>query len=584
VIGPGGKGILSSAGAAVQPLKESVSNVGDVVQSTEGDDVVTRGVDSETVKIMRLKTSDLKNFKKYREPKKEGDFSLMRARFLAEMAGLSYAAGSHWASMKPGEGDFTKGVAGLSLWCKHWVGCHKNYPNDFGVVPLDSTFDKEWEWKGGRGTMRDGLISYTRKLVDTQAMILIRREEKEVIVVFRGTQFEMSISGLRDMTTDIAGIPVLRKNVPVDAKGRVHAGFYAAWQGVEETIVQTVRALVGSGAYDKVYVAGHSLGGSLATFGALALVEQIPGIILEVYTFGGAISGMSDFRDYYNVAVKGFWRVVNDKDIIPRLGCSVGYRHVGQTVFINSERLWILGDLDAVQCDSEGGVLERLSDHYTTTYSRLLDLFQATWVAQDAMKAVEEAWKAFLRCDDQLPKQALLTVRREEMAIVSIVPPSTLEMSSILELNLGLTKEQVALIQPEMFRLRWWYRTDTVDWSIFAIAIYSLVYNPNERYKRFRQYCAKLREAFAKWDLDCDEFLDWEEFKALCKDELLIPNCSEEEVAITFAKIVSQFQALDVAHDRKISFAEYAAWRSLGKRGKLSGDWFPEQRESDSQP
>ena len=43
---------------------------------------------------------------------------------------------------------------------------------------------------------------------------------------------------------------------------------------------------------------GHSLGGGLATFCALALAEQIPGIQQEVYTYGGLVNGNAAYAKY----------------------------------------------------------------------------------------------------------------------------------------------------------------------------------------------------------------------------------------------------------------------------------------------
>ena len=54
-------------------------------------------------------------------------------------------------------------------------------------------------------------------------------------------------------------VPMVRSSAPAGVKHLVVTGMYTAWLAVEETIVQTVRDLIGGSVYDKVYITGVNL-------------------------------------------------------------------------------------------------------------------------------------------------------------------------------------------------------------------------------------------------------------------------------------------------------------------------------------
>lgn len=190
------------------------------------------------------------------------------------------------------------------------------------------------------------------------------------------------------------------------------------------------------------------------------------------------------------------------------------------------------------------------------------------------MEDLKNAWLVYLRCDGKLQNKQVLTIQEGQVALVAVAPPNKKAMHSMLVTKMGLPMEQVDLMESEMVRLRWWYGAKTLDWVIFVIAAYNLFYphaypDASASDSQWRPYCAKLRKGFTKWDLDCDEFLDKEEFIALCKDDLLRSDASEEEVAISLKEIFLQLRSLGVNCDERLSLAEYTLWRWMREFGHL---------------
>ena len=105
--------------------------------------------------------------------------------------------------------------------------------------------------------------------------------------------------------------------------GRVHRGFWSAFQDVRELLDEAFAQWISR----PVVITGHSLGGALATIAAAEWqgVREISGI----YTFGQPRVGKADFADFAASHFGNrFYRFVNDDDIVPRV--PPGYEHVGR--------------------------------------------------------------------------------------------------------------------------------------------------------------------------------------------------------------------------------------------------------------
>jgi hypothetical protein len=136
---------------------------------------------------------------------------------------------------------------------------------------------------------------------------------------------------------------ILGPNIPLTCK--VHAGFASAFRRVAHPIYDTVDRLFATGRYRRLVVAGHSLGGALATLAAVGIVNrcfpteaQRASVAVEVITFGSPRVGNRMFQHYYDATLglrNGTWRHVHHLDLIPTVPPAwFGYSHVGTLVAV----------------------------------------------------------------------------------------------------------------------------------------------------------------------------------------------------------------------------------------------------------
>lgn len=153
---------------------------------------------------------------------------------------------------------------------------------------------------------------------DTQAVV-IEQPDRSYAVIFPGT------ASVNDWRTDLHV-----KKVDWDA-GRVHRGFAAAYQSIHAQLVSLLPADA------HLTIAGHSLGGALATLAALRL--NVGYQIDAVYTFGSPRVGNGPFARAYDAQFHDFtFRIVNEGDPVPHVPWVLGtYRHLGTRVFLNDD-------------------------------------------------------------------------------------------------------------------------------------------------------------------------------------------------------------------------------------------------------
>src|SRR5882724_10059788 len=154
---------------------------------------------------------------------------------------------------------------------------------------------------------------------------LVWHSADELIVAFRGTLPDVANS--QDTSRQVLSIEDWVNNAnyspKVDPKlGQVHAGFEAAfeqvWPGLMQQIVIWQKA--GKlGPQVKVYVTGHSKGGSLAMLAALTLRADKLTPVTEVVTFGAPRVGGPDFAAKYAAAGIAGIRYENSQDLVPHV-------------------------------------------------------------------------------------------------------------------------------------------------------------------------------------------------------------------------------------------------------------------------
>lgn len=142
-------------------------------------------------------------------------------------------------------------------------------------------------------------------------------------LAFRGTESTNPVDWARDAQF---------KPRPA-ALGRVHSGFDGAldevWPQVQAEIAGDARPLT---------ITGHSLGGGLAIVAASRLADSATPPA-AVYVFGCPRTGLADFRDAYDAALRDVtFRIINHIDLVTRVPLlAQGYRAPGRRMYFDEK-------------------------------------------------------------------------------------------------------------------------------------------------------------------------------------------------------------------------------------------------------
>jgi triacylglycerol lipase len=159
---------------------------------------------------------------------------------------------------------------------------------------------------------------------------IILSNQNCVVLAFRGTDMD----SMRDWFVD------LRATTDQVKKGNVHKGFYRAWLGLRNGVVNALKSHETS---RKIFwVTGHSLGGALA--GLYAYTETFERILFKgphinrIVTFGQPLFGNSSVSDVMRKEFIGrYFRVVNGLDIVTTV--PFWLKHFGSLVWFHDDRI-----------------------------------------------------------------------------------------------------------------------------------------------------------------------------------------------------------------------------------------------------
>jgi triacylglycerol lipase len=169
----------------------------------------------------------------------------------------------------------------------------------------------------------ESVVDFERKKTGTQGFVA--RNAEHVVLAFRGTEPDK----VEDFITNVS----YRHHVNKVHGGRVHEGFWNAWQSVRELVVE--RLATARDQNQLVWFTGHSLGGAIATLaGRDVPAKSRP---MTIHTFGSPRVGDPAFASKYR---PNLMRFVNEDDIVPHLpmrGLINRYKHVGRAHILRSD-------------------------------------------------------------------------------------------------------------------------------------------------------------------------------------------------------------------------------------------------------
>lgn len=93
---------------------------------------------------------------------------------------------------------------------------------------------------------------------------------------------------------------LFQSDYPKCSDCKVHTGFYEGISLLSSSFITALKKLVSAYPQAPIYVAGHSLGGALATLAAPIINELFPNKLAQVVTGGKPRVGNKKFADWYN--------------------------------------------------------------------------------------------------------------------------------------------------------------------------------------------------------------------------------------------------------------------------------------------
>jgi pimeloyl-ACP methyl ester carboxylesterase len=255
----------------------------------------------------------------------------------------------------------------------------RRFESLFGELSAHEPFEIELYLQAG-----SGILDYP---YDTQVALLAN--SRLIIVAFRGS--EGPPAGIRDWLTNLGSGGLFRSTPDTWGPGRVHRGFYNALRSKYQDVRAWVRDRRHGSNPPKVFVTGHSLGGSLATLCAYRF-QKVGGIdVAGVYTFGAPRVGDTIFRTLYDTCPTGndqrlgqkTFRWVRNNDFAARLpifGSVTGlgapvphdlYHDVGRLNFIRANNTIQMNRQSALG-QIPSGISNPFADHDMPAYTRTM--------------------------------------------------------------------------------------------------------------------------------------------------------------------------------------------------------------------
>jgi len=146
----------------------------------------------------------------------------------------------------------------------------------------------------------------------TNTFAYVGHDGSNIWVSVRGTQ----ASSVVDWINNIDFFPTPLNGFPnCEVHSGFHDGFMALYPGIKSAFSELS---IGPCKGCSAFVTGHSLGGAIANIVSLQLNADF-GVSVQQLTFGTPRTGNSNFATVHNQRIGGAYRVVNKKDIVPRL-------------------------------------------------------------------------------------------------------------------------------------------------------------------------------------------------------------------------------------------------------------------------
>jgi hypothetical protein len=207
--------------------------------------------------------------------------------------------------------------SGIPMSPDMFRGFDRNKAHQLGVLIVSAYLQYEQQGEGswsipeGYNLVQQLTHDRKRKLFGFVAI-----KDREAFIIIRGTRTayewynNAAIKYNEYISTDGDG----KKKI----WGVTTKGFYSIYTDLREEIKEALKKLEEK--FDSIFVAGHSLGGALATLTIPDLIDLgIPKYKITVYTFASPRCGDRELTNNLNNSGVKHWRIANTEDIVPTL-------------------------------------------------------------------------------------------------------------------------------------------------------------------------------------------------------------------------------------------------------------------------
>ncbi|KAH7906821.1 Alpha/Beta hydrolase protein [Hygrophoropsis aurantiaca] len=170
------------------------------------------------------------------------------------------------------------------------------------------------------------VTQFTDLISSTHGYIARDDTRKEIVVAFRGSQ---NISHIL-LDSNVILTPLQAPGIDDAGDARVHTGFLFAFSSVASTVLSRVELQLKEYPDYGLICTGHSLGGSLASIGAISLKCSFPGVLVKLFTFGQPRTGNKAFSTLVETILEpcNIFRAVHSFDGVPTMiPIKLGYHH-----------------------------------------------------------------------------------------------------------------------------------------------------------------------------------------------------------------------------------------------------------------
>lgn len=166
------------------------------------------------------------------------------------------------------------------------------------------------------------VISYVANTeTDTQGYVARSDSRSEIIVSLRGTSSIVDV--VTDSRTDL--VACTGTGITYPAGSLCHDGFMSSYNSVQDQIISLVTGQVAAYPKYNLTVVGHSLGGGLASFGALSMRKNFPNTTVKGFSFGQPRSGNRAYANFHDASLRladgnpAFFRGIHTTDGVPQV-------------------------------------------------------------------------------------------------------------------------------------------------------------------------------------------------------------------------------------------------------------------------